>query len=120
MRISDWSSDVCSSDLRQEKGNDFMEGNRRDHGQTRRRRIALAQSDQRARVEIAFGGVPDPPLRPPASGLECRAEPQALRPAFPRRRRHTVVACSRLWTGPEERTSAVEGESGAVRVEVGG
>ena len=90
---------------RQEKRNDFVEGNRRDHRQAGRRRISLAQSHQRARVEIAFGGVPASSLPASPPSLALGAEPQPFGRAFLGHRRYIVVGRSRLWDGADQKSA---------------
>src|SRR3546814_16643782 len=59
MRISDWSSDVCSSDLDRPRPDDRVPGSRADHadqrGGARRRRDRAAISGNRTFAEIMFG-----------------------------------------------------------------
>jgi hypothetical protein len=68
-----------------------VQGNRCDESQARRGRIAGAQADQRAGVEIAGGRMPVPPLPAPAPGLAVGTQPQAFGCAFPRPGRDIVV-----------------------------
>src|SRR3546814_11038284 len=92
MRISDWSSDVCSSDLRTE--------HRRRHGITN----ALAGGDD------------------PANGMPADLRRRRRDHHEQRIREETRLGHSGESSGPgdEDRKSVVEGKSVSVRVDLGG
>src|SRR3546814_17105560 len=122
MRISDWSSDVCSSDLRHCRRISHREA--RADPQFRRRR---KPSDPAARTPRADrfgepGRGQDLLRRQPC--LEPRGRGRSRRAAD--RRRHRAAERARRagaggWPGPDgERKGVVEGKRGAVSVELGG
>ena len=68
-----------------------MQGDRGDQGQSRRGRIAFAQPDQGAGVQIALGRVPFPPLAAPPPGLPPGAKPAAFGGAVAGERGEIVI-----------------------------
>src|SRR3546814_14096271 len=101
LRISDWSSDLCSSDLRVEH-------------------VALtAPTAEQAVIEIAYGGVCGSDLHywtHGAAGESILKAPMLLGHEVV----GTVVTAAADGTGPAvERMSVVEGKSGQVRVDSG-
>src|SRR3546814_13829956 len=96
MRISDWSSDVCSSDLVA-----------RDHPDTVAVLLAELQETGLAAV-VSYGGwADDPPVR-------------VLHDMLERGRADEPVGSSQEEGRTQDRTSVVEGKSGSVRVDIGG
>src|SRR3546814_13903428 len=128
MRISDWSSDVCSSDLFPARGqyparHDAAQprartGARRRHGLCRTRRTHRGGSVIMSRTQIKRGKAPP---RRPALAPKKRRKIQQSRlnailnalPISPQRLRQVAN-----WT--IDRKSAVEGKRVTVRVDLGG
>src|SRR3546814_11411151 len=103
MRISDWSSDVCSSDLLRHLGRGEAFKRRR---QERRRHLQICHPARRHR-------------RRPAAGARDRG---AHRPGDGGSGTRLSDACGRAGRdGPDgDRKSVVEGKSVSVRVDLGG
>src|SRR3546814_12158950 len=102
MRISDWSSDVCSSDLPRRRG--------------RRRQLIAFRPVRLARTgrPTAAGHSPPSAFGAPASPPPKQVGPPAVDPAPPLLLARTLAATT------SERKSVVSGKSVSVRVELGG
>src|SRR3546814_5244984 len=78
MRISDWSSDVCSSDLEGSRAEDIA--------------VAVANLDQAdARLESARTALDDTGLKAPADGIILRSEERRVG-------KECVSTCSSRWS----------------------
>lgn len=81
---------------------DLLQRDRGDQSERRRRRIAIAQPDQGAGVEIARGRLPFPALPPAPAGLAVGAQPEPLACAFAGKRQDIVIGRIRLGDGADQ------------------
>src|SRR3546814_16493200 len=133
MRISDWSSDVCSSDLDRSRSRSPPDSSSRRGGrrplpsalEVRPARRSGHPSGRKPETASPATALPPasspPPPRPADAGAPTRRPPHPLRPSVPSSDIRPFGAGRIIaYLAGRDRKSVVEGKSVYVRVELGG
>jgi hypothetical protein len=88
--------------IRRKCGGHLVQRDGGDQRQRRRGRIAPANADERARVEISGRRLPCPALPPAPAGLDDRAQPDTLGRAFAGKRGDIVIGGTGLRDGIDQ------------------